>query len=69
MPWPWEDLSLVDRFWLLTAGVHPITGPSYSARLGLGLAAIRAIENAGEIRWVGPDDDPVFARHLRLPLP
>lgn len=60
MPWPWEDLSLVDRFWLLAAGPHPVAGPSYSARLGLAMAAIRAIENAGEIRWIGPDDDPVL---------
>lgn len=60
MPWPWEDLSLVDRFWLLTAGVHPITRPTPSVRFGMAMAAIRTIERAGEIRWVGRDE------HARL---
>lgn len=28
MTWPWAQLSLVDRFWLLTNGVHPVTRPT-----------------------------------------
>ncbi|GAB97568.1 hypothetical protein BJY21_001639 [Kineosphaera limosa] len=57
MKWPWDALTLVDRFWLLTTGVHPRRRPTHSARLGVAMAAIRAIELAGEVRWTGLDED------------
>lgn len=57
MTWPWAELSLVDRFWLLTNGVHPVTRPTFAARLGVAMAAIRTIEVAGEIRWTGREEN------------